>query len=168
MSCEYFWHIVFCHRYIVTYLYTYLPIFESWSCTFQKVFFFNVESFPLFHKNMRVDNDPLIGTIQINGRLICKYSILSAVPWVWNNDRCISRDSNYDMQHVKTEEHMDRLKTLQQYKHWMYSKSFAKQRAQSSAEIKIFTQPLLTQAPLCLGKGLTFLQENKLLSSCKN
>lgn len=37
------------------------------------------------------------------------------------------------------EEHMDRLKTLHHCKHWMYSKSFAKQRPQNAAEIKIFT-----------------------------
>lgn len=48
------------------------------------------------------------------------------------------------------------------------TKSFAKQRPQNAAEIKIFTQPLLTQAPLCLDGGITFLQENKLMSNHKN
>lgn len=69
---------------------------------------------------------------------------------------------------VKAEEHMDRLKSLQQCKHRMYSKSFAKQRRQNAAEIKIFTQPLLTQTWLCLEGGITFSQENKLLSNHKN
>ncbi|CAH0586958.1 unnamed protein product [Chrysodeixis includens] len=82
---------------------------------------------------------------------------------------CNSRDScAYDMQCVKAEEHMDRLKSLQQCKHRMYSKSFAKQRTQNAAEIKIFTQPLLTQTRLCLEGGITSSQENKLLSNHKN